>query len=135
MRRLSIYLAVLLTLSYLSAVVAINHLGGEVQMLRIITDWPVFLLGSFAPYRIQDWFDNHDVVRVGLVAVFYALSGYLIGMAVSTWATRRMRSHRIAAGHCEQCGYDLQGNASGRCPECGVPVAQAIPDYNHAKKV
>lgn len=26
---------------------------------------------------------------------------------------------------CRQCGYDLTGNESGRCPECGT----AIPDY------
>ena len=22
-------------------------------------------------------------------------------------------------GHCRRCGYDLTGNLSGRCPECG----------------
>lgn len=25
---------------------------------------------------------------------------------------------------CEQCGYDLQGNVSGVCPECGRPVSE-----------
>lgn len=25
-------------------------------------------------------------------------------------------------GHCGNCGYDLTGNASGRCSECGAPV-------------
>jgi hypothetical protein len=25
-------------------------------------------------------------------------------------------------GHCRTCGYDLQGNESGRCPECGTLV-------------
>lgn len=23
---------------------------------------------------------------------------------------------------CQNCGYDLTGNVSGRCPECGEPV-------------
>ena len=27
--------------------------------------------------------------------------------------------HRIPPGHCRKCGYDLTGNVSGRCPECG----------------
>jgi hypothetical protein len=27
------------------------------------------------------------------------------------------------AGHCPFCEYDLRGNASGRCPECGTPIA------------
>ena len=25
-------------------------------------------------------------------------------------------------GHCQQCGYDLTGNVSGRCPECGTEI-------------
>ncbi|MGD8452132.1 MAG: hypothetical protein PVJ57_09970 [Phycisphaerae bacterium] len=29
------------------------------------------------------------------------------------------------AGGCTTCGYDLTGNASGVCPECGTPVAES----------
>lgn len=25
-------------------------------------------------------------------------------------------------GHCAACGYDLTGNESGRCPECGIKI-------------
>jgi hypothetical protein len=28
----------------------------------------------------------------------------------------------IRAGCCRKCGYDLTGNVSGRCPECGTAV-------------
>lgn len=28
-------------------------------------------------------------------------------------------------GHCQKCGYDLTGNVSGVCPECGTPVGDA----------
>jgi hypothetical protein len=34
-------------------------------------------------------------------------------------AQRRMA---IKAGHCKKCGYDLTGNSSGICPECGLVV-------------
>jgi hypothetical protein len=27
-------------------------------------------------------------------------------------------------GHCRVCAYDLRGNVSGRCPECGTAVAE-----------
>jgi hypothetical protein len=27
---------------------------------------------------------------------------------------------RFPPGHCQRCGYDLTGNVSGRCPECGI---------------
>ena len=29
---------------------------------------------------------------------------------------------RVLPGHCRKCGYDLTGNVSGRCPECGRDV-------------
>jgi hypothetical protein len=29
---------------------------------------------------------------------------------------------RIPAGHCQKCGYDLTGNVSGVCPECGTAL-------------
>ena len=32
---------------------------------------------------------------------------------------RRVRHHRQKAGKCPACGYDLTGNVSGVCPECG----------------
>lgn len=32
------------------------------------------------------------------------------------------RSRRYPPGHCQSCGYDLTGNVSGRCPECGDAV-------------
>ena len=31
----------------------------------------------------------------------------------------RDRDRRYPPGHCQKCGYDLQGNVSGVCPECG----------------
>ena len=33
---------------------------------------------------------------------------------------RRWQSHRRPAGHCKRCRYDLTGNQSGTCPECGL---------------
>lgn len=31
---------------------------------------------------------------------------------------------KLPLGHCASCGYNLTGNVSGRCPECGVPVTE-----------
>ena len=31
------------------------------------------------------------------------------------------RPRRVRPGHCQHCGYDLTGNTSGICPECGTP--------------
>jgi hypothetical protein len=34
---------------------------------------------------------------------------------------RRLPNHRMI-GQCGECGYDLRGNVSGICPECGTPI-------------
>ena len=44
-----------------------------------------------------------------------------IGSATILWWRR---DRRYPPDHCQKCGYDLTGNTSGVCPECGVAVAQ-----------
>lgn len=41
---------------------------------------------------------------------------------LSLAAIRRLKS-RPGPGHCLACNYDLTGNESGKCPECGQPTA------------
>ena len=41
--------------------------------------------------------------------------------AITTWCLRRWRE-APAPGTCPCCGYDLTGNTSGRCSECGGPI-------------
>ena len=41
------------------------------------------------------------------------------GRAVRWWLRRRRARER---GICAGCGYDLRGNVSGVCPECGSPI-------------
>lgn len=40
---------------------------------------------------------------------------------------RRRAARRIPPGHCRVCGYNLTGNLSGKCPECGTPCVGASP--------
>jgi hypothetical protein len=37
----------------------------------------------------------------------------------------RRAFRRPPPGLCRRCGYDLTGNVSGRCPECGTAVAKS----------
>ena len=48
-----------------------------------------------------------------LVALFAVYPAY----AVTLELVRHIRRYR--RGLCENCGYNLQGNDTGRCPECG----------------
>jgi hypothetical protein len=38
------------------------------------------------------------------------------------------RMGRYPIGHCQTCGYNLTGNVSGACPECGTAVGDARAD-------
>lgn len=59
----------------------------------------------------------------------------LIAAAVSFRLWVRVYPRR-PHGACQNCGYDLTGNISGRCPECGAacppgwPTASAVGDAN-----
>ena len=44
-----------------------------------------------------------------------------------TWCKYSFREPFVRPGwYCRGCGYDLTGNVSGRCPECGMEIA-AMP--------
>lgn len=44
-----------------------------------------------------------------------------------------LRDRRPPAGHCPVCAYDLRGNVSGRCPECGTAVGEQ-PDRGSERR-
>jgi len=58
---------------------------------------------------------THPLPSVWLIVV---LSAVLPGI----WLTRLLRSRRPHPGMCAACGYNLTGNTSGTCPECGVAI-------------
>ena len=45
-----------------------------------------------------------------------------LAAAAAAWAivARARLARRTRLGACKQCGYDLTGNVSGTCPECGA---------------
>lgn len=56
---------------------------------------------------------------VGVAPPFYWSTALA---ALLTWYLC-FTSLRFPKGHCQECGYDLTGNVSGVCPECGEPTA------------
>ena len=58
-----------------------------------------------------------------MIILLLVSMGPVLGLVIATWmmrvADRRMK---IPIGQCQQCGYDLTGNVSGRCPECGRTI-------------
>ena len=50
--------------------------------------------------------------------VFIPLWIPFVAMAIPT-ALVWYRDRRPPKGHCQRCGYNLTGNVTGICPECG----------------
>lgn len=63
------------------------------------------------------------MVVVALVAPLWDMViFFLIPMLLAIWWPVRAV---VISGHCRECGYNLTGNESGICPECGTEVTLA----------
>ena len=82
--------------------------------------YTVFLLpGVFLTIAVTG--DAHSETGLCWVTVFNAV---VYGTVVAGIGWIRMRPKAIVGGKCARCTYDLTGNVSGVCPECGLRVAQ-----------
>ncbi|GMU83923.1 MAG: hypothetical protein AMXMBFR47_37930 [Planctomycetota bacterium] len=89
------------------------------------------------------------VIAAGVVTVFAGRSWPQSDIAIVAFATvagimtflmlrfadMKLMPIENDCGHCASCGYDLTGNESGRCPECGstTPSQRASPPPNRAE--
>jgi len=65
------------------------------------------------------WFDVPALYP--MTAVWIPLVAVLIPTSLLCLPCRR-----FPAGHCQECGYDLTGNVSGVCPECGMKTRRNL---------
>ena len=72
---------------------------------------------------------DRRVVGVSAWVMPSIVSVYPLIVAASVVMKHRAR---LRAGCCRTCSYNLTGNTSGVCPECGTPVANAPIDKSSA---
>lgn len=85
---------------------------GPTNSLEVL--WTPATPGQFGP-------STGVIVRGWLILGGLALAPTLrFALLIRDRSCRR----RLRAGHCEVCLYDLTGNTSGVCPECGTPVTK-----------
>lgn len=72
---------------------------------------------GFGPYG-SAWHQNIRELAIPDWFLVLALSVY----PVVRRARRRRASLRCETPYCRACGYNLTGNTSGTCPECGRPA-------------
>ena len=63
-------------------------------------------------------FDPAWVERLQVGGIVGILAGWLALLV--RWLAARRFDHRHREGFCTACGYNLTGNLSGVCPECGM---------------
>lgn len=115
---------------YLGWNVSVNVLAGRLGILVYDYDegdyvgWNWHKVSS-APRWLPAWdtslspasFAGANPPMLRTTRLFVPLWMPLAGLiALTGWLWRR---DRIPPGCCRHCGYDLTGNVSGRCPECG----------------
>lgn len=83
-------------------------------------------LMAVAPNRITPKWSRTSAWLLPAIAMLFA------GFAVVPPAFRRaFQTARTIRRQCTKCGYNLTGNTSGVCPECGTSVV-SIADRQHA---
>jgi len=81
----------------------------------VATPWVQrYLPGSFIVF--VPW--NSTVPYTAIMIRLPLIYPMFILAAIAWWTYQR----RAKPGHC-RCGYDLTGNVSGRCPECGASIS------------
>jgi hypothetical protein len=55
-------------------------------------------------------------------AEYWAIWPLLIALVIPTMILWILDPLRFPVGHCQTCGYNLTGNTSGVCPECGKEI-------------
>ncbi|MGD8450719.1 MAG: hypothetical protein PVJ57_02775 [Phycisphaerae bacterium] len=82
------------------------------------------LYGALHP---DDWYEIGDFtagVGAAVATTIFAPFVGLVVVVVSSTLEHRRQERR--PHHCLKCGYDLTGNVSGRCPECGTKTRAKV---------
>ena len=70
------------------------------------------------------WLVAPALVMLPLALSTVASCTYLLLATIAVWRADRIIVLEPRSQHCWQCGYNLTGNVSGVCPECGTEVKQ-----------
>jgi hypothetical protein len=99
--------------------------GNYTYFLKPDRIWPSLSQWQQKPLGLFDWIINNGprIARnVNHTTVAMPLVFLLLIFSVQAGIARFVLPRDIPPGHCGVCRYDLTGNQSGVCPECGTAI-------------
>ncbi len=81
------------------------------------------IVGMFWWSRTVAWPHEQPVPLMCTFGVVAIIGGPILAL---TLITRTSAARQYREGACQECGYDLTGNVSGRCPECGTQTSTGL---------
>jgi hypothetical protein len=131
----------LLSVAMLIALGAADNISVVIRHVLVSVRTPDRLRGRVSAVNMVFIESSNELggFESGLVAklvgpVFSVVSGgigtILVVIGMACWLPELRKLGRLSdtpasASTCGQCGYNLTGNSSGRCPECGTEIALA----------
>jgi hypothetical protein len=87
------------------------------------------------PRDPQGHYARLATLRVPLLLLVIVAACIPAPWAVLRAVRRVRRTRRRQRGYCVSCAYDLRGNVSGLCPECGTTVAEKDAVENNIRSI
>jgi hypothetical protein len=73
----------------------------------------------YEPFFWMPSVEDNSNLRAAIIPLWIPLTLVATPTGLLWWADRRA-TRREMAGHCPACGYDRNGLADAKCPECGT---------------
>jgi hypothetical protein len=109
-------------------VVAINEEGITVTLIdppRVLPPITLTIQGIGSTTTTTSAFSTGPIRHVA-TAPFWVLFLLTLSPAVPALLSNVLGAWRESRGGCRGCGYDLTGNRSGVCPECGTRIVGQV---------
>jgi hypothetical protein len=98
--------------------------------LALFAIYHFILLGSIAVFVASDAADVSLPMAIESISqsflLFAAPAGPFLGVFFVMRAIFMPATHRRMPNVCDGCGYNLTGNESGTCPECGKTITVPV---------
>lgn len=100
--------------------------GGPEYVTLTMREWCLHVVFARSGSTVHE-VESGDAAYVDVTIPFWIPMLLIPPITAMLWFDRLGRrlglvGRDYAIGFCNACGYDLQGNASGICPECGTPL-------------